>query len=57
MFHDLFPEEPFELTERANAGWGTLDELAPTRLLRPSIHPRFESYGVEISVSPVVGVV
>lgn len=51
MYADLFPEEPFELRARVE-----LWEVAPTRVLRPSIHPPFQSYGVDISVAPTIGV-
>ncbi len=53
MYADLFPEEPFELERRT---WGVFDEVAPTRLVRPSIHPPFQSYGVDVSYHPIVGV-
>lgn len=56
MYADLFQEEaePFEL-ERPRA-WGTYQEIAPTRVMRPSIHPRFESYGVDVSFAPTIAV-
>ena len=48
---DLLGRElPFLLERRVNAGWGTLEELAPTRQLRP----RFENYGTDISVAPTI---
>lgn len=52
MYSDLFPEEPFELVQRGPAFW----EVAPTRVMRPSIHPRFENYGTDVSIAPTVGV-
>jgi hypothetical protein len=53
----LLPEpEPIPLTERLNSGWGELRELAPTRRLDVPIHPRFESYGVDVSVAPTIGI-
>lgn len=51
LWSELFPEEPFELRARVE-----LWEIAPTKVMRPSIHPRFNSYGVDISVAPTIGV-
>lgn len=47
-------ERPFLLERRVNAGWGTIMDLAPTAVFRP--HPRFESYGVDVSVCPTIGI-
>jgi hypothetical protein len=47
-------QEPFLLERRVNAGWGTLMDLAPTTTFRRT--PPFESYGVDVSVCPTIGI-
>lgn len=53
----VYPAEPvYPLVRRINSHFGTFDELAPTRRLRHPIHPRFEAYGVDVSVAPTIGI-
>lgn len=48
-------ELPF-LLKRARRVWGEFEDVAPTRLMRPGIHPAFRNWGTEISVAPTIPV-